>query len=254
MDDLKKKYDDAVRERSDAFMKTVTISILEEGAEEYEELLKNAGELHLSDEYQEKKKKIIASLEKSDRKRLWKNRWKAAGKIAAVIALCLVTVCTVLTVSVDAFRYKVFEFLKIDHGEYLELVPIDSDYIREDERALFPDDWEGSFYPTSLPKGFALIETFDGGAIKKLTFGDGEDHFLNLTVSPAGETKTGVNNEDVKASEVEINGVKGDAWEDKDTCLIVWINYEHQFSLYSSTLTLDEMLKIAESVKYLKIK
>lgn len=254
MGDLKKKYDDAVRERSDAFMKAVTISIMEESAEEYEELRKNAEELHLSDEFLERKRNILASLEKSDRKKLWKNRWKTVGKIAAVIVLCLATVGTVLTVSVDAFRYKVFEFLKIDHGEYLELVPIESDYIREEERALFPDDWEGSFYPTNLPKGFALLEAFEGGSIKQLTFVDGKDHFLNLTVSPAGETKTGVNNENVKASEVEINGIKGDAWEEEDTCLIIWIHYEHQFSLYSGSLNLNEMLKIAESIKYLKIK
>ncbi|MEL7655669.1 MAG: DUF4367 domain-containing protein [Bacillota bacterium] len=171
-----------------------------------------------------------------------------------MILLCLVTVCTVLTVTVDAFRFRIFDFLKVDHGEYMELVPVESEYIREEDKELFPDDWEGSFYPTILPEGYALHETFEGGSMKYLTFVNGNDEFLNLTISPAGETKTGVDNENVKSSEVVINGVKGYAWEKDGTCLMIWINYEHQFKLFSESLTLPEMLKISESVKYLKIK
>lgn len=254
MDDLKRKYEEAVRERADAFMKAATIEIIDKNATEYDELKKQAEGLRLSDEFQEKKRTLIAGLETADRKKAIEKRVKSFGKIAAVILLCLATVCTVLTATVDAFRYRVFDFLQIDHGEYLELVPEESDPIKEEERELIPDDWQRSFYPTSLPEGFHLIEAFEGGSIRDLTFGDEEDHIFSLSFSPVGKTKTGVDNEDVKKSEVDINGVKGYAWEKDGTCLIVWINYEHQFDLFSDFLTLQEMLKTAESIRYLEIK
>ncbi|HML35804.1 MAG TPA: DUF4367 domain-containing protein [Bacillota bacterium] len=254
MNDLKGKYEEAVRERADAFVKAATIEMIGQNAAEYDELKKQAEELHLSDEFQEKKRTLIESLEKADREKARRKRMKSFGKIAAVILLCLVTVFTVLTATVDAFRYRVFDFLQIDHGEYLELVPEESNPLKEEEKALLPDDWKGLFYPTLLPEGFRLIEAFEGGSIRDLTFGDDKDHFLSLSVSPAGKTKTGVDNEDVKKSEVDINGVKGYAWEKDGTCLIIWINYEHQFDLFSDSLTPGEMLKIAESIRYFEIK
>ncbi len=254
MDDLKGQYDQAVRERADAFMKAVTIAIIEENAGEYEELKKKTEDFHVSADFQKKKWNLIERLEKADQKKARQKRVKAFGKIAAVILLCLITVCTVLTVTVDAFRFRVFDFLKIDHGEYLELVPVESESIREEDQELFPDNCEGSFYPTILPEGYRLLETFEGGSMEYLTFANGDDEFINLTISPAGKTKTGVDNENVKSCEVDINGIKGYAWEKGDTLLIIWINYEHQFDLHSESLSLPEMLKIAESIKYLKIK
>ena len=257
MDSLKEKYDDAIRERADAFMKAVTIAIIKENADEYEALEKETEKFRVSNAYQEKKWSLIARLEKAENKRTWQMRMKKFGKVAAVILLCLVTVCSVLTATVDAFRYRIFDFLMLNHGEYLELVPVEpveSEYINEEDQDLFPDDCEGSFYPTSLPKGFELSEVFEGGSAKYLTFVNEDDEFVNLSISPAGKTKTGVNNENVKISEVEINGVKGYSWESDDSCFIIWSNYEQQFSLYSESLPLDEMLKTAESIQYLKLK
>ncbi len=257
MDSLKEQYDDAIRERADAFMKAVTIAIIKENADEYEALEKETEKFRASDSYQEKKWSLIARLEKAENKRTWQMRMKKFGKVAAVILLCLVTVCTVLTATVDAFRFKVFDFLMLNHGEYLELVPvesIESEYINEEDQELFPDDCEGSFYPTSLPEGFELSEVFEGGSAKYLTFVNEDDEFVNLSISPAGETKTGIDNENVTVSEVDINGIMGYTWEKDGTCLMIWISYEHQFKLFSETLSFTEMLEMAESVKYLKIK
>ena len=254
MDDLREQYDEIIRDRADAFMKAVTIAIIKENADEYEALNREAEKFRASDTYQEKKRNLIARLEKAERKKAWQARMKVFGKVAAVILLCLITVCTVLTATVDAFRYRIFDFLMLNHGEYLELVPVESEYIKEEDQELFPDDCEGSFYPTSLPEGFELSEVFEGGSTKYLTFVNDNDEFVNLSISPAGETRTGIDNENVTVSEVDINGVKGYTWEKDGTCLMIWISYEHQFKLFSETLSFTEMLKMAESVKYLKIK
>ena len=131
---------------------------------------------------------------------------------------------------------------------------MESESISEEDQELFPDNCKGSFYPTILPEGYRLLETFEGGSMEYLTFANGDDEFINLTISPVGETKTGVDNENVKISEVDINGVQGYSWEKDDTRLIIGINYEQQFSLYSESLPLDEMLKTAESIQYLKLK
>lgn len=254
MSDLNNEYDAAVRERMNAFMKAATIAMIRENEQEYEMHKHGAETLLLSEEFLVKKAALIRKLERSDRKKVLKKRFQSLARAAAVILLCLLTVCTVLTATVDAFRYRIFDLLWINHGEYLELVPVESEPVSPEERDLFPADWQGSFYPSKLPQGFALNEVFEVGSIKYITFSDKEEHFLNLSVSPAGKTKTGVNNENVKISEVEINGAKGQAWESEDTGLIIWLNYEHQFSLFSDVLTLSEMLEIAESIKYMEIK
>ena len=253
MSDLNNEYDAAVRERMNAFMKAATIAMIRENEQEYEIHKHGAETFLLSEEFLEKKAALIRKLEQSDRKKVLKKRFHSLARAAAVILLCLLTVCTVLTATVDAFRYRVFDLLWINHGEYLELVPVESEPVSPEVRALFPEDWQGSFYPAKLPDGFDLSEVFEGGSIKYLTFTDKEEHFLNLSVSPAGKTKTGVNNENVKISDVEINGAKGQAWESKDICLIIWMNYEHQFKLYSDVLTLSQMLDVAENIKYMEI-
>ncbi|QOX64769.1 DUF4367 domain-containing protein [Anoxybacterium hadale] len=254
MNDLKNEYDAAVRERADAFMKAAAIAMIRENTLEYEKHKHGAESIRLSVEFLEKKTALIRKLEQSEQKKALQKRFRSLARAAAVILLCLLTVCTVLTATVDAFRYRVFELLWINHGEYLELVPVESEPVSPEERALFPADWQGSFYPSKLPQGFALNEVFEVSSIQYITFHDSKKHFINLSVSPAGKTKTGVNNENVKISEVEINGAKGQAWESEDTCLIIWMNYEHQFSLFSDVLTLSEMLEIAESIKYMEIK
>lgn len=254
MSDLNNEYDAAVRERADAFMKAATIAMIRENAQEYEKHKHGTETILLSEEFLEKKTALIVKLEQADQKKAMKKRFQSLVRAAAVIVLCLLTVCTVLTATVDAFRYRVFDLLWINHGEYLELVPVESEPVSPEARVLFPKDWQGAFYPAMLPDGFELNEVFEGGSIKYITFQDKEEHFLNLSVSPALKTKTGVNNENVKISEVEINGVKGKVWESEDSCLIIWINYEHQFSLYSDVLMLSDMLEIAESIKYMEIK
>ncbi|MDF3002290.1 MAG: hypothetical protein K0Q48_2409 [Bacillota bacterium] len=254
MSDLNNEYDAAVTERADAFMKAATIALIRENILEYEQHKHGAETILLSEEFLEKKAALIVKLEQADQKKARKKRFQSLVRAAAVILLCLLTVCTVLTATVDAFRYRVFDLLWINHGEYLELVPVESESVSPEARALFPEDWQGSFYPAKLPDGFELNDISEAGSIQYFSFLNEEEHFLNLSVSPAGKTKTGVNNENVKISEVKINGVEGQAWESEDTRLIIWINYEHQFSLYSDVLTRTELLEIAESIKYMEIK
>jgi hypothetical protein len=254
MSDLKNEYDAAVRERADAFMKAATIAMIRENTLEYEKHKHGAENIRLSEEFLEKKAMLIRKLEQAGQKKALQTRLRSLARATAVILLCLLTVCTVLTATVDAFRYRVFDLLWINHGEYLELVPVESELVSPEERALFPEDWQGAFYPAKLPDGFELNDISEAGSIKYFSFLNKEEQFLNLSVSPAGKTKTGVNNENVKISDVEINGAKGQAWESEDTCLIIWMNYEHQFSLYSDSLMLSDMLEIAESIKYMEIK
>ncbi|MEL7655670.1 MAG: hypothetical protein AAGU75_07165 [Bacillota bacterium] len=74
MDDLKRKHNEAVSERADAFMKAVTIAIIKENADEYEDLKKETGDFHVSPEFQKNKGNFIGRLEKVDQKRAWQKR------------------------------------------------------------------------------------------------------------------------------------------------------------------------------------
>lgn len=256
MDEFKKRYEEAIHEKAEAFMKTLATSIAEQNAREDREA-ENAGngaaQIQPSPAFDRNMRELIARMETRDKKRLRQKRMRDWGKIAAVLVLGLVITCGALTATVEAFRFRVFDFLNIEHDKYTELVPVESDPGAETGQAGFPADWTGVYYPKYLPEGYELAEASPLGGGKQLIFTKGADHYLDLTILPVEDTRTGVDNEDVQTSQIDIGGAVGYVWEKDGGCLIIWLSHELQFALFSGSLPLEEMAKVAQGIDYRKL-
>jgi hypothetical protein len=251
VDRLDAKYNEAIREKADAFMKTLAISIVEQDLKEH--VPQDTAMFSPSLAFKERMDRLIKNAERRDRKVRWRKRLNTCGKVVATIVIVGVLICGLLTATVDAFQFKVFEFLNIEHKTHTEIKPMQSDGEGEIPIDRFPPNWAGVFYPGYLPEGYGLLEALDAGMLKRLTFSKADGDHFSLSIVSAADSISGVDNEGVKALKISIDGQSGYLWEKEGTCLIKWISKEQQLDLYTVSLSREEMLKIAESIRYYKL-
>jgi len=251
---LKEKQEELLQERSDNFMKAVALAIEEETIREYEDALIECKDLEPSDDFHKKMQVMVAEFETKEQRKDWHKKTKAFRRVAAIFVVCLIVAVTVLTINVDAFRIKVFDFFQIDHGNYVEINPTEVEEISEADRKKLPKEWDYVYYPTVLPDGYHLEEAKDIAGIISLFFTNMENDILKLTMASADSVQTNLDSEYGEILEVEVNGISGVAYTSDTSNYIIWINTEYQIDLYSDSITLDEMLKIAENIEKLKLK
>ncbi|WP_113676027.1 DUF4367 domain-containing protein [Vallitalea guaymasensis] len=166
-------------------------------------------------------------------------RFKKAGCKVAVLLLLVISMGTVLSCTVEAFRIKILNFFIEDNKEYTSV------QVKEDEESI-PDSWSNYYYPEYLPQDFRLDKSEIMNDKKILRFIDG-DKFILITQSPNG-TNYQMDTEDAEADKIVINDYEGLLIEKQENTTIIWHNEECSFNIISNIIS-DELMKVVKSLE-----
>lgn len=161
--------------------------------------------------------------------------------VAAVLVVCILSFG--LCMSIDAVREKIIDTIIQWYDKFVavfyvaEDVPLD--VIEEyKEPTLFMNGVEKKVLVKNN-KFYSIIYTKDGEVIIKY-------HQM-----PISATANKINNENCNIEELEINDNEYILYSNENSKVIVWVDYGYRFviSLYDTNIQLDELLRIAESIK-----
>jgi len=162
---------------------------------------------------------------------------------AAIIFLVVAISMTVLTVSVDAFRARVFNLIIESTERYLG-IKVEEDKSIEDNSY---NEIKGYYVPGYIPEGFELDSIEEFGKTVIITFTNENSQKILFDQSPNG-TSYQLDSEDAVKEDVEINGEEGIALIKGDFIALFWNNEESSFYVLSD-IELEEMIKMAESLE-----
>jgi len=182
-------------------------------------------------------------LKKLDQKRKFRSRIQQLSKrVAIFIAIALVGIF-VTTMSVEAFRIKLFNIVTEVTDKYTKVSIVETENGLESQI-----DWDSYFTPECIPKGYNYSKSENFGEIKIIFyFNDAskEIQFSQTPVNPEYQIDT----EDAVVTEVTVNGEKGVLVDKEGLRTLIWTTDEKTFHIIGE-MERDEIIKMAESLKY----
>ena len=165
-------------------------------------------------------------------------------EILACVVLIIAISTPVAVANFETLRQRLVEFLvSFDSvSETTSVVPLDE--------IIVPDDWEGKYFPSYLPRGTQVAEISPSGRtlIRFLT----EDNAIIVFSENDGDCTINAGAEDETISMLEINGYQARVStfpEEEHFIRIVWDNGERWFILETSNLEFKKAYAIAESIR-----
>ena len=175
---------------------------------------------------------------------------KTVNKIVVLLLVVIITFSTAMVTAV-AFRSEVLNFL-IQVEEKYTSFRLKGNNITSSEGNL-EIGWENSYAPTYIPEGFQVIQNYVSESQKRLVFSNEQvqDSIIIYTES-SPSTVLNVDTENASLVEtVNINNTSGTAVKKDEHTSIIWEMDKLIFMVVGS-VGKDELIKIAESVQYLK--
>jgi len=181
--------------------------------------------------------------ELNERKEQLRRRVSKIGKRAAIIVVVFSLLTTAATLSVEAFRIKLFNMI-IEVSEKFSFIHF-GETNAVDLADKLPADWD-SCYPTVLPDGYEFKSAFAGTDFKYIIFENRESKEIYFSQSDITH-ESQLDTEDAEVAEIEINGMEGLTVVKGDYCIVYWHDNSKLFYLdgYAGKSVL---LKVAESI------
>lgn len=196
--------------------------------------------------------RFLAFAKEYDRRKAEKAKKIGFGRVAKVAVLCIAVVGVLGAVTLrttEAFKFKGFEMIFGSNGEGTSTI----ETLPENESL---KDWDGHYYPEYLPEGVEFDSKNDNEMGRETAFvhKDGKYQLYLFEYKSEGLSMTH-NTENQTVTEVKIGEAKGWLFRSNkaNSCYVVWSAGDKVLNLsaydYGDT---DELLKIAESVKYIE--
>ncbi len=171
-----------------------------------------------------------------------KSKYKNLISKVAIVFLILFVSITTLTVTVEAFRVKVFNMIIENTQRYLGIeVQENESKVNENMESLKAD-----YILEYIPEGFKINSIKKLDKTKVLTYTNEVNEEIIFNQSPNG-TKFQMDSENAIRKNVYINEEKGIALIKDDLNILFWHDEEYSFYLLS-TVKLEELISMAESL------
>lgn len=245
--DLKKEDKKFMEERSESFLKAIAM----ESESEMLEGLNDIDMIDIPNDLNDSIDELIKKNKKDEVSKRRKMHLKKMSKMIALIVLALVITITGLTVTVDAFRERLFSYFISESDDYKEIRPIEKDNNANDVDGKLKA-WNNYYYPEYIPGGYLLADAANEDPYKDLIFRNSDDDTMTITISPVEENLIRIDNTNDNNGEVDINGYEG-FWINSDGLMyLVWLTEKSSFEISADNLYLNEIVKVAESLVYVK--
>lgn len=187
--------------------------------------------------------KFNNDFENSEKKNKYKNKVNNIVTKAAIIFLTLALSMTVLTVSVEAFRVRVFNLIMENKEKYLEISIDEKNPIKNEKNF----DAKGYYLPNYLPKEFEISNIDNFGKTTIITYINDNNDSILFNQAPIGANYQ-IDSENAELKDIDINGIEGIAIIKEGFTTLFWNNQEYGFILYSN-IEIEELLKVGESLE-----
>lgn len=184
----------------------------------------------------DKKRKQMANRKK------WMKRARKISSRVAVFLIILITCMTVVTMSVDAFRIRFFNFFVEEKGNYTEIEK------REDEsNQSIPDiTQEIFFYLSYVPSGYSYKGHTIVGDIIIIQYSN-KDETIIFNQSK-GNANYQLDTEEAEIIEIPLEGSSGQLVLKDGRCTLFWSIDDNSFYI-KGLIDEEEIIKMAENLK-----
>jgi len=242
MNEKSKEEMEELKKLNEAYLKDIGYEYMNAVCEEADVVMKKYVDLEVPKSlnkwfygYMEEQKKEAKRLKRK------KTMIKMSKRVAAVFLISGI-VLSAVTLSVDAFRFKLFNLI-LETKERFGLM-----FYEEEKQELLlhiPEDWTG-YYTAFLPEGYTLLDYEIGISVSRLTYIDGNGNTIELLQGPI-ISNSQIDTEDAVVMEVEINGNQGILAEKNEEIIIGW-SEKNSSLLLRGNVEKSTLLKIAENI------
>jgi len=178
---------------------------------------------------------------KEKRQKFLKQMKKISLKVA-VFAGILLAVMTVVTMTVEAFRVRVFNLILTDNNTYTEF-----DFSEDDSNQTIPDiDLNSFYYLSYLPIGYYYKDCSVVGTSVTIEYKNG-DNIITFDQDKAG-TSYQIDTENAEITEITIGEYEGKLITKSDRSMLIWTEEDNIFVLFGK-ISGNELKLMAESKK-----
>lgn len=238
---LKKQANDMNKEIMESYYRHIGHSHIDNIIAELEKDKDLIEQVQISEEKKKWYKNFISMLkkkeEKTKRRKLFKKYSIRAATFLLVIFLCV----SFLTVSVEGFRVKLFNYL-VEKNEKFTSVKIEENY---NDEMINISDWD-HYYPSYLPEGYQLETKDVFNEIRILKFTN-ESNGIIFGQGPNG-IDFHLDTEGGKRSEILVNNEKSILVEKNNQNILLWNNTDSSFYIFAD-IDVNELLEIANNIK-----
>jgi hypothetical protein len=182
-------------------------------------------------------------LKKQDQKRKFRSKFQLLSKrVAIFIAIALVGIF-VTTMSVEAFRIKLFNIVTEVTDKYTKVSIVETENGLETQT-----DWDAYYAPEYIPEGYTYSNSEYFGEIKIIFYSDTSGKEIQFSQTPVNPEYQ-IDTEDAVVTEVIVNAEKGILVEKEGLLTLIWTTDEKTFHIIGE-IKRDEIIKIAGSIKY----
>jgi len=168
----------------------------------------------------------------------------------AVAVMAVIIMCSVMMVSVDAFRLKVLNLLISIEPKYTSIQISNSD--DKENRGGLIVDWKNAYVPTYIPAGYKAERVSSSATVKTINFKKEDDNSTLIYTEYSTSYGIAIDTENasiIKA--IEIGGREGTLSVKDSVTSVAWIMDDRLFVIQGQAET-NEIIKMAEDVKFLK--
>lgn len=183
----------------------------------------------------------IENNKKTNFKRFYDKVLRTKAHKAATIFIILAISMAVLTVSVEAFRVRVYNMILEQREKYLEIR-----LAEEDTGGTNEDELSGHYVPGYIPEGFGLESAGGSGETATFTYKNESNQRIFFDQAPNGTTYQ-LDSEDAVIEDIIINGYKGVSLTKGERITLFWNSEETSFVMISD-IEHEELIKVAESI------
>lgn len=219
---------------------------------EENELLKSNPEYMPSQEEIKKFSRLLDSrLKKANQKHRSLRLSKMINKVAVAVLAITILFSTAM-VTVQAFRVQVLNFLISVESKYTSY-QLSGSKGNDKNNAGLTVSWTNAYVPTYVPEDYEVTSISSSDSLKKIIFSNKKDEALYIVYCEyTSSNSIAVDTENASlVKKIKINGEDGTLSAKDTTVTVAWKIDEHLFAIQGS-LSTDEAVKLAESVKYNK--
>ena len=204
-------------------------------------------DVKIPEEYYEQMRPFIHNLNREleqKRKKSMRQRWL---RTAAVFAIAFISLNAAALGTSEAYRHKVFSLFHDEkHGGVTFVFDAESEMV---------DGWEQYWVPTWIPEGFQLYATEKNEAGLFMMFQNDNENVIRL-IEYLSDSQVSFDTDTSEMEQISIKGNDGYFLLDEEykTGKFLW-NMEGvlvELEFQGSQISKDDMLKIAQSMEYIK--
>ncbi|MDW7662683.1 MAG: DUF4367 domain-containing protein [Bacillota bacterium] len=181
-------------------------------------------------------------LEKQHQKRKFSSRVQLLSKRVAIFFAIAVVGIFVTTMSVEAFRIKLFNIVTEVTEKYTKVSIVETENGLESQI-----DWESYYLPEYIPERYTYSKSENFGDIKIVFYSDAKGKEIQFSQTPVNPEYQ-IDTEEAIVADVTVNGEKGILVEKEELLTLIWTTDEKTFHIIGE-INKDEIIKMAESLK-----